>query len=97
MAATQRTTDPIHRLSANSDRSVEGEDDTEIDPECHPEANFLWTFPDGNVGWMRNFLNNRLLGIHEMKKLSSRQILGRIEGSNRHLGRETRVSNALEA
>jgi hypothetical protein len=40
-------TDLIHRLSTNSGRSIEGEDDIEIDPMYHPTANFPCTFPKG--------------------------------------------------
>ncbi|MBT7351124.1 MAG: hypothetical protein HN811_01550 [Phycisphaerae bacterium] len=36
--------DLIHRLSTNSDRSIEGEDHIEIDCMYHPTANFLCTF-----------------------------------------------------
>jgi hypothetical protein len=59
-------TDLIHRLSTNSGRSIEGEDDIEIDPMYHPSANFLFTFPNRQAGAMplrhHNPLSANVLG-----------------------------------
>jgi hypothetical protein len=66
-------TDPIHRLSTNSGRSIEGEDDIEIDPMYHPSANFLFTFPNWQAG---------TCPLEPHKSLSS-TVLGKKKGEGR--------------